>query len=180
MKHIYTHAKLVTIWLGLKNDSTTHALKLIQIPRDHYRKESGIAPVPSVSQDGPGVILAQENSRDDIAPGKFDDEKNVTRGLPSIKETKEWEPLVQLLSRKWFFRCWVKQESTLASVALLQVGPHIFPWIDLCHAIQFFVYKGYPATKIPGFPLALNNTIDLTTWSRIEMPSKKENGHQGH
>jgi hypothetical protein len=114
-----------------------------------------------------------------ITEEDFDDQKNTSRAFPSVTETQKWQPLVELLSRKWFSRCWIKQESALASIALVQVGPHLFPWLDLCHAIQFFYSKGY-LPKIPGLSAVWINAFTLGMWSRTGMPTKEDHGHRSH
>ncbi|OCK73896.1 HET-domain-containing protein, partial [Lepidopterella palustris CBS 459.81] len=43
-------------------------------------------------------------------------------GFPPINEFDKWEPLVKLLHRQWFSRCWIKQESALASRATIHIG----------------------------------------------------------
>lgn len=125
-------------------------------------------PIPLMSYKVQGLLVALKRMMgycsEDIVKEDFDDEMNTARGFPSIKNTEKWEPLVKLLSRKWFTRCWIKQESALPSVALMQIGPHLFPWVDLCHAIRFLLYKGY-SSKIPG----LVNVFTLCTWSLTSM-----------
>lgn len=52
------------------------------------------------------------------------DEKNKKRELPLFSESEKWRPLLELLSRPWFGRAWVFQESAMASFAIAVVGEY--------------------------------------------------------
>ncbi|KAF8853909.1 HET-domain-containing protein [Acephala macrosclerotiorum] len=152
MKNIYQQATAVIIWLGLEDESTIQAIKMIRTASICTLQEPGAR----THGQPPAAITYEE----------FDDKVNTARGFPSIDERDEWQSLARLLGRKWFSRCWIKQESALASQAVVLVGPHLFAWSDLCNATRFFGSKSYGGIH-PGFSEVLRNVYDLCRTSRI-------------
>jgi hypothetical protein len=56
----------------------------------------------------------------------------------------------------------------------MQAGAHLFSWLDLCHAIDFFLWKGYFGSKIPGLSPVLMNVRALCKWSRTGLRLRRE------
>jgi hypothetical protein len=106
MKYIYARAACVIIWLGLSDEFTVDALLLIDRAAKLLREET--------RQHFPrSQHLVRETAND---------EKNKKRELPLFSEPEKWRPLLELLSRPWFGRAWVFQESAMASSAIAVVG----------------------------------------------------------
>ena len=152
MKFIYAYAERVIIWLGPADETTSKGLSLVDHAARCLRRETGLnLPLPG---------------KDKIPPERFDDERNCARGFPSKTELGEWMSLMNLFERKWFTRCWVFQESALATAATVQVGHYELDWADLCVASTFFSYKSY-SSIVKGHSAALLHVFNLCSSSRI-------------
>ena len=150
MRDIYSRAERVIIWLGLSDEFTEDALLLIDKAAKLLREETGMH-IPQ-----PRLIVRETP----------DDKKNEERGLPLFSQPEKWKPLLELLSRPWFGRAWVFQESSMASSAIAVVGNFKCDWADFEVAARFFAYKGYGGL-VYGFAGLLEAASPLWGSSRI-------------
>ncbi|KAI1275947.1 heterokaryon incompatibility protein-domain-containing protein [Xylaria sp. FL0933] len=108
MGEIYRNASRVIAWLGAASDNSSRALDFLgniasQVHVD-WREET-LGPSPDARDRTIGDL------REHLPVDPAD--------LPAIR---------QLWEREWFKRVWIRQEITLATRALLQIGTHILSW----------------------------------------------------
>ncbi len=131
MRHIYSAARRVLIYLGKMDPSVDGAL------RDLARLDWAFLP----------LHIRRFCSREGMAG-------LITR-LPEMKPIEDdafdWAPVISLLQRPWFQRTWVIQEAVLAKRALVICGDQSVAWAVLERvALSINAYHGF-VKSVPGY-----------------------------
>ncbi|KAI3393273.1 hypothetical protein diail_4506, partial [Diaporthe ilicicola] len=114
MGDIYRQAQQVVIFLGTAEDTTTHAMDLLQLTR--------------------GFIHA---TGDFLPPMNIDDFERMSLGAGL--NPAHWPTVAHLMLRRWFTRHWPIQEAALTSDALVVCGHHAVSWDELRQLCQWVV-----------------------------------------
>jgi hypothetical protein len=115
MTDIYTLAHRVVAWLGDEEQSSEQAFAVLRHVGRQLRSTKS------------GRVIAAPNA----------EEKRLWRNdtPPSFSE-HDWQAVMTLVQRPWFYRIWCWQEIKLGGhAALLQCGPHTIHWNDFWLAI---------------------------------------------
>lgn len=116
MDQVYKRASTTAIWLGRATPGTEQAMRMFkairQIPSEEFAPYYQQYPNGTAPPDGFWHA----------------------RGLPSLEEEDQWNPLVHFFELRWFSRAWIIQEVTLSSKNIcLLWGRHFLTWDDLGH-----------------------------------------------
>lgn len=116
MADIYRNARQVTIWLGPEADQSSLAVKAIA------STGSQIQLLPELRSWEPMQNADPRFSR-------------ASQEIPHSQQ--ELEAIQRLFARSWFKRLWVRQEVTLARLAVVMVGHDQVSWTHLISAASF-------------------------------------------
>lgn len=114
MGDIYRQAQQVVIFLGTADETTTHAMDLLQLTRGFIHAKGDILPPMSI--------------------GEFE---KLSRGAGL--NPAYWAAVAHLMSRPWFTRYWPIQEAALAPDAVVVCGHHAVSWEELRQVCQWVV-----------------------------------------
>ncbi|KAL1877413.1 hypothetical protein Daus18300_002397 [Diaporthe australafricana] len=114
MGDIYRQAQQVVIFLGTADETTTHAMDLLQLTRGFINAKGDILP-----------------------PMSIDDFEKLSRGA-GLNPTY-WAAVAHLILRPWFTRYWTIQEAALAPDAMVVCGRHAVSWEELRQVCQWVV-----------------------------------------
>jgi len=125
-RYLYSmNAQEVIIWLGLPDNTTADAFKLIRYAAH--------------------CAHAEASDHNDLVDEVYNEAKNIERGFPA-RDRGEGDglwPLRLLLSEPWFSRVWIIQEIVTARSAVMISGALRLSFSEFCAAITFFQKKGY-------------------------------------
>jgi len=130
MADIYSRAELVIAWLGPENETSTHALELI-------------------NSLGSRITVDWLSQAMEPATGEHRDWTDQSKPLPYTQE--ECSAISSLFCRSWFERLWIRQEIQLATNAVLACGFSIIPWSSFRNAV-FCLYRKPKLEGIIGLP----------------------------
>ncbi|CAO2653288.1 Nn.00g026990.m01.CDS01 [Neocucurbitaria sp. VM-36] len=128
MRHIYSLASRVVVWLGPEADTSTNALSTLAHLGEQVEntQDRWFLPVPQCQQ--PSWYRAK-------------------LALPYGDET--WQSITRLFERPWFQRLWVFQEIRLANRnAIVQCGSYEILWSLFTRAVMSLDYKIVKPTSL--------------------------------
>ena len=142
MKHVYSLASRVVVWLGAEANESNISLSTIQYLSDQaeYTMDYRVCASPRAKE-----------------PRWF------SRVCPLPYDKKTWSAIISLFGRSWFSRLWVLQEVQFANHrSVVQCGNDILPWSSLRKAILVLGGKH-------NLPQELKHQIDLNRYAAWPM-----------